>query len=318
MPENPVRSVLEGKPFRHPLHPMLVHFPIGLFVISLVLDVASYLGRGSHALVLGALYTMCAGVAMGIVAAVPGFVDWTDIRRDHPAKGIGQWHMGLNILVLLIYGISIIARFATTNPRRTDLPLIFTSVIAICVLMVSGYLGGLMVYDDGIGVGRHRRRGRAPVRTIPLTAAGSADGWVSVPGAELMEDPQTLRLSIDGVIVALAKADGAYYAFQEFCTHRYGPLSEGCLKGGQVTCPWHGSLFDLHTGKVQHGPAKTNINVYDVRLVNGKVSIRVPSDDSINAVRRSRVAGATQERDWKTAAEPAPRPARVDRTPDTR
>jgi nitrite reductase/ring-hydroxylating ferredoxin subunit/uncharacterized membrane protein len=299
MPESPIRRVLEGKPFRQPLHTMLVHFPIGLFVISLVLDIASYFGHGNNALVRGALYTMCAGVGMGILVAIPGFVDWTDIRRDHPARGIGQWHMALNGLVLLTYGINILARLHETDLSKTDVPLTVTSAVALCVLTISGYLGGLMVYEDGIGVGRHRRRGPTPVRTITLSRAGAEDGWVPIPGAELMENGQTLRLNIDGLIIALAKAGGAYYAFQEFCTHRYGPLSEGCLQDGQVTCPWHRSQFDLRTGRVIHGPAKKDINVYDVRVIDGRVSIRVPTHDQAPAARRRSAGGVADERSWK-------------------
>ncbi|HWE92577.1 MAG TPA: DUF2231 domain-containing protein [Tepidisphaeraceae bacterium] len=316
MPESPVRRILEGKPFRHPLHPMLVHFPIGLFVVSLVMDVASYFGAGDYALFRGSLYLLCAGVAMGLIAAVPGFVDWMDIRRDNPAKGVGQWHMGLNLLVLLVYGISIIARFSMTDPRRVGLPLIITSLAAIGLLSVSGYLGGMMVYDDGIGVGRHRRRAPAPSRTIALPSTAAGEGWVRIPGAEHMEDGQTLRLDVGGVIIGLARVGAAYYAFQDFCTHRHGPLSEGCFMGDQVMCPWHGSRFDLRTGHVTHGPAKKDIDVYEVRNVNGQVSVRMPEAKVLTAARHAPARGGAEERDWKVEPEDVASPT-TERTPRT-
>ena len=75
-----LKDFLEGKPLRHPLHPLLVHFPIGLFILSLLLDLASFAFRSTPDLVRGAFYAMLLGIIMALIAAVPGFVDYTDIR----------------------------------------------------------------------------------------------------------------------------------------------------------------------------------------------------------------------------------------------
>ena len=80
-----IKATLQGKPLGHPLHPLLVHFPVGLWVLSLLLDLAS-LAAGSHAVVRAAFYTMLLGEITALLAAVPGLVDWLDIRADHPAK----------------------------------------------------------------------------------------------------------------------------------------------------------------------------------------------------------------------------------------
>jgi 3-phenylpropionate/trans-cinnamate dioxygenase ferredoxin subunit len=127
-----------------------------------------------------------------------------------------------------------------------------------------------MVYDDGIGVGRHRRtRGRTPRETIVT------DGTIR---ESLLGDGDSLRLDINDTIVTVAKVDGQIYAFQEFCTHRFGPLSEGTFEGSAVKCPWHGSCFDMRTGKVTEGPAKTDIRAFEVEVRDGQVRIRVTGD----------------------------------------
>src|SRR5205809_4579031 len=83
-----LKDLLEGKPLRHPIHPMLVHFPIGLFVLSFILDLVSLAPSPRPFLVSAAFYAMLLGIITALLAAVPGFVDYSDIRRDHPGKNI--------------------------------------------------------------------------------------------------------------------------------------------------------------------------------------------------------------------------------------
>jgi nitrite reductase/ring-hydroxylating ferredoxin subunit len=69
---------------------------------------------------------------------------------------------------------------------------------------------------------------------------------------------------VDGKRVAVGRTGKGYVAFQDRCTHRGGPLSDGVLMCGTVQCPWHGSQFDAHTGEVKAGPAEKDIETYDV------------------------------------------------------
>jgi uncharacterized membrane protein len=75
-----LKDFLEGKRLRHPLHPFLVHFPIGLFILSFLLDLATLVFSSAPNLVRGAFYAMFLGIITALIAAVPGFVDYTDIR----------------------------------------------------------------------------------------------------------------------------------------------------------------------------------------------------------------------------------------------
>ena len=84
-----------------------------------------------------------------------------------------------------------------------------------------------------------------------------------------------MRVEIDGQVIAIVKLDGNFYAFQEFCTHRFGPLSEGDIEGFNVRCPWHNSCFDVRTGKVTQGPAKVDLKTFKMERRDGKICVGV-------------------------------------------
>jgi len=274
-----LKDFLEGKPLRHPLHPMLVHFPIGLFLLSLSFDLASLVFPSVPDLVRDSFYAMLLGVITALIAAVPGFVDYTDIRSDHPAKRTATVHLTLNLIVVALYGINLGVRSSSlVDPKIQMVPMIL-SFIGVALLSVSGYLGGRLVYDDGIGVGRHKRRTPTPESTLYLPATNVAnDGdlaFVPIPEAESLGERETLRVEIDGQVITIAKIDENLYAFQEFCTHRFGPLSEGAFEGFNVQCPWHNSCFDVRTGKVTQGPAKVDLKSFKVETRDGKICVGV-------------------------------------------
>jgi uncharacterized membrane protein/nitrite reductase/ring-hydroxylating ferredoxin subunit len=269
-----LKALLQGKPFGHPVHPALVHFPIGLFVLSLLLDIAPYLNLTSNDLFRASLYAMGFGLTIGVLAALTGLVDRSDIRLDHPARKTSTIHMVLNLTALGLLGINFFLRLGQSDLAGLPLPYLLLSLIGVVIILVSGYLGGTMVYDNGIAVGRHRRRTRTPQQTIDVSILVRHDGWAPVCDEDELKDGETLRVKCDGNIIAVARQGAEVYAFQEFCTHRYGPLSEGKLKDHQVICPWHRSCFDIRTGKVLEGPAKVDLKTYSAAIRGGKIFIK--------------------------------------------
>lgn len=97
-------------------------------------------------------------------------------------------------------------------------------------------------------------------------------------GAPLRADdipPGTCRLGwVGDKEVAIFNVDGQLYATQSQCTHAGGPLCEGALWGEIVTCPWHGSEFNVRTGEVTLDPADTPLITYPVSVVDGIIVIR--------------------------------------------
>jgi nitrite reductase/ring-hydroxylating ferredoxin subunit len=172
-------------------------------------------------------------------------------------------------------------RSSTLDELKTPLMPLILSLIGITLLSAAGYLGGRLVYDEGIAVGRHKRHTPTPEDTLRLsTATAPKEGdliFVPVPGAERLGNEGTLRAEINGQIMTIAKIDNHLFAFQEFCTHRFGPLSEGTFDGFNVQCPWHKSCFDVRTGKVTNGPAKIDLKTFRVETRDGKICVGVPA-----------------------------------------
>lgn len=268
-----LKDILEGKPVRSPLHPAVVHLPIALFPISSLLDLVSVAVTEPDApLVSSAFICLLAGIVSALIAAVFGFVDYTEIRDDHPGKKTATAHMILNLVAVGIYSASAGLRYGTLDEPRVGLAPLILSLIGLGLISYSGYLGGKMVYDDGIAVGRHRRDTPLPQKTV---IARSKESPVAVGSDAGLREGETMRVSVNGTVIALARADGAIHAFQEFCTHRYGPLSEGELKGCEVTCPWHRSRFDIRTGKVTSGPAKIDLRTFRTEVRDGQILVYV-------------------------------------------
>ena len=275
-----LKDFLEGKPLQHPIHPMLVHFPIGLFLLSFLLDLASLASSSVPNLMRGSFYAMLLGLITSLVAAVPGLVDYTDIRSDHPGKRTATAHMILNFMVVVVYGIDLGVRSSSLLDPKISMGPFILSLVGVGLLSASGYLGGRLVYDDGIAVGRHKRHMPTPRDTIHVTAPipGADSVFVPIMAAQQLRERETLRVEISGQIMTIAKVDNQLFAFQEFCTHRFGPLSEGKFEGFNVQCPWHNSCFDVRTGKVTNGPAKVDLKIFKVEMREGKVGILLPRE----------------------------------------
>jgi len=83
------------------------------------------------------------------------------------------------------------------------------------------------------------------------------------------------KVNVGGKHIALFNIDGAYYAIDDTCTHKGGPLSEGEIQGSNVTCPWHGAIFDVKTGDVIRPPAPIGVYRYNVRVVGDNIEIEI-------------------------------------------
>lgn len=132
----------------HPIHPMLVPIAIGGFVLSLAFDIVCALSGGAAPWPTLAYYTMIAGILGALAAAIPGLVDMLSLPPG-PIKKTALTHMGINLTVVALYVVNAFLRHG--DPQNLKVPMIL-SFVAIGLLLVSGWLGGKMVYEAGVGV----------------------------------------------------------------------------------------------------------------------------------------------------------------------
>jgi nitrite reductase/ring-hydroxylating ferredoxin subunit len=100
-------------------------------------------------------------------------------------------------------------------------------------------------------------------------------GFVKVAKTNELSPGQGRMIEANGKKIALFNVDGSFYAIDDTCTHRGGPLSEGSLEEKKVTCPWHGASFDVTTGEVQGPPAPSGVARYNVRVEGGDIEVEV-------------------------------------------
>jgi len=139
----------KAKLLGHPIHQMLIVFPLGLLATSLFFDIAYLItNRGELARV--AYWMIFAGVISALVAAVFGLVDWLGIPSGTRAKAIGAWHGSGNVIVAALFAVSWWVRRG--DPSTPATLAIVLSAVAVCIALVTGWLGGELVDQLAIGV----------------------------------------------------------------------------------------------------------------------------------------------------------------------
>ena len=100
--------------------------------------------------------------------------------------------------------------------------------------------------------------------------------WVTVAKTEDLAEGQMIGAGVEGLELLVANVGGQYRAIGSVCTHEGGPLAEGDLYDNIVTCPWHGSEFDVETGEVETPPATEPEPVYEVRIEGNEIQVAKP------------------------------------------
>ena len=201
-------------------------------------------------------YLVPAGLVAGLVAAVPGLVDYLgSVPPQSSAKERATKHALFNVGSLALFTLSWLA----DRKRGRALPLALETA-GTATLCVAGWMGGTLAYRNQIGVDhRYANAGKWQGERGEVDAADALDS-----AAHGLDVNQMKLLRVGQKRLAIGRTGKGYVAFQDRCTHKGGPLSDGVLMCGTVQCPWHGSQFDVHTGEVKGGPAEVKIETYDV------------------------------------------------------
>jgi uncharacterized membrane protein/nitrite reductase/ring-hydroxylating ferredoxin subunit len=258
------KAVLLG----HPLHSMLVPFPVAFLTGTVAFDgvgwlkgVPSWWITGGHLLVVG--------IAAAVFAALPGLVDYRYTVPPHSsAKSRATKHLIVNLSGLAFFVAAWWIRGgAATKPDAAVLGL---EVMGLALLSSGAYLGGTLVTRNLIGVDhRYARAGRWREEAFEAPAGGPI---AVAKSAELKVDQMKL-LRVGSQRVVLARTERGYVAFDDRCTHKGGSLAGGVMACGTVHCLWHGSQFDVESGGVKAGPARAAIGVHRVKEGSGEVKL---------------------------------------------
>jgi uncharacterized membrane protein len=132
----------------HPIHPMLIVFPLGLFIAAVIFDVIALFTENAT-LSTVAYWNILGGIVGGLAAAVFGAIDWLAIPSGTRAKSIGLWHGLGNVVVVMLFGLSWLMRNPPMPPNTMAVGL---GVLGVALGGVTGWLGGELVDRLAVGV----------------------------------------------------------------------------------------------------------------------------------------------------------------------
>lgn len=234
-----IRDLLAGTWLGHPLHALLTDVPIGALTLVIILDVVGQPAAADAALLIGVL-------AM-VASALAGFADYS--TTDGKARIRATVHGSLMVVSLAIYLVSLAIR--ASGPTSRTVPIVL-SMVGYLVLAAGAFVGGDVVYALGNMVDRHAWR-------------PSGSKWQQVEVGEIPEGT-LVRAKVGAQAFVLVRSGDTIAALHDQCAHAGGPLSEGTLADGCVACPWHGSRFEIATGRRRRGPTVYDQPRYEVRV----------------------------------------------------
>jgi nitrite reductase/ring-hydroxylating ferredoxin subunit/uncharacterized membrane protein len=243
-----VRDALHGVWLGHPLHPVLVQAPIGTWLSASLLDLSGGGEKAARALT-------GAGLIAAVPAAVAGAADWSEQHKQ--ARRVGVVHAAGNLVATGLYGASVLAR----GPRAGRA----LRLAGLTAVTASGLLGGHLAYRLAGGVNH--------AEAVPHLVE---PGWHHLMTAAELPEGKLVRRMLGEVPVVAVRTGGVVHVLAERCSHMLGPLSDGELADGCLTCPLHGSMFRIADGSVARGPATAPQPAFEAREVGGAIQVCLP------------------------------------------
>jgi nitrite reductase/ring-hydroxylating ferredoxin subunit/uncharacterized membrane protein len=250
-----LEDALHGVPAGHPLHPALVLVPAGAWISTAVLDALPGTARASRIL-----------VGTGVLAAVPaiaaGWADWARTHRQQ--QRVGVVHAAANESAWVLYGLSWLARRRGNEPLGRALAYTGFGLVGF-----GGYLGGHLGYRQAVGA----NHAEAVPHRFPA-------GWHSIGLLDDLPQEQPVRREVAGEPLFVLRRGARIDVLSNVSTHLGEPLDEGLLEDpgegrATITTPY-GSVFEVATGEVVHGPATAPVPRFEARVNGELVEVRLP------------------------------------------
>jgi nitrite reductase/ring-hydroxylating ferredoxin subunit len=243
-----IRDGLHGTWLGHPLHPLLVQAAAGSWLSASIVDFTT--GDEAASRVLTA-----AGLAASAPAIAAGAVDWSEQHEQQ--MRVGVVHALANTTAAACYTGSLLVRQAQAS--RT------LRLGGLAALAAGGIIGGHLSFRLAGGANH--------AEAVPHIIE---PGWHHLTAAAHLPENKPVRMMLGEVPVVVIRTGGQVHALADRCSHMSGPLSDGDLAEGCLTCPWHGSVFRVSDGSVARGPATAPQPVFDTRVVAGEVQVCLP------------------------------------------
>ncbi len=255
-------DAMHGVWLGHPLHPALTDVPIGAWVGAAALDLLPGQRRAATAMV-------GVGLLASVPSAVTGASDWSESGREQQRVGLA--HAAANAAAMALYAGSLVARVRGRHRAGRVL-----GGLGLAAVATAGYVGGHLSYRSDAGV----NNAVPALRRLPTQ-------WQPLGALSSLPQRQLVRRLVAGAVPVLVYREGdVLRVLVEQCEHMAGPLADGEIvqRDGEacVMCPWHGSVFRLSDGRVEHGPATQPQPVLDVRVVDDQVSVRRGSSSLVD------------------------------------
>ncbi|MDB5248888.1 MAG: hypothetical protein JWQ40_3282 [Segetibacter sp.] len=253
----------------HPLHPILVGFPIAFYIGTLIFDALAVINGDVEYAVVGK-YIHIGGVISAVAAAVPGIIDYIyTVPPESSAKKRATKHGFTNSVVLILF---IVALFFKYEEGFSPYILLAIEFVAVGLTFYAGWLGGTLVHRNQIGVDiRYAGAGKWKEQYIKK----SSEGPFEVGKSDELKVDQMKLIHIKDKRIVVARTEQGFVAFDDRCTHRGGSLAAGAMICGTVQCPWHGTQFDVNTGEVKAGPGNEKITTYRLTEAGGTIYLDV-------------------------------------------
>lgn len=262
-PGRVTKDLLNGVWLGHPLHPALTDVPIGAWTMSQLFDLLSIARGGDDNLDMAADVTLGAGIVAALGAAVTGITDWSDINSYNASRRrMGLAHALLNVAGLTLNLGSLGLRLTGKRNRGLSRTL---SAGGYAFTTLAAFTAGDLVFTLGTSINRNAWV-EGPDKFTDLAA--TAD----IPEGKMK------KFDLKGHPVVVLKHDDGIHAFGGTCSHLGCDLWRGKLEGHVVTCPCHGSQFDITDGSNVHGPATAPVPSYEVQEREGMLQVKLAQD----------------------------------------
>jgi uncharacterized membrane protein/nitrite reductase/ring-hydroxylating ferredoxin subunit len=246
----------------HPLHPILVSFPISLFAGAFLLDLIAFISF-EKSFTQPALYAEVGGLISAVFAAAAGIIDYHYTVPPHSsAKKRATKHAVINSIMLLVFAASFYLRWKTGTPLFY---ILLMESVGVVLIGIAAWLGGTLIIRNQIGID-HRY---ADAGKWNEEIYNTKTNFIVLKNPDSLHLNQMRLIKANGQRIVLARTEKGLVAFEDRCPHRGGSLADGVMICGTVQCPWHGSQFDVHDGAVKAGPASSWIKTFKVSFEKG-------------------------------------------------